>query len=276
MSFRLEEPKTHGVKEMFEWWCKGKIKFKRHMKIMGANSNSNPTRLVSKNSDELKWLREHVMVLAEQIEKLQIADKNKSYFTKDTESIYNKNREIYDANARIKHLEQVDGSVVHEVMTEKKFRDVINLFNQKTLDRLINDASAINMKSTLGFLYIQRVERTEGINGEDKCLRMPNWGESYKVKKELIEAGITPKDKDHPDGENWIVFYDDEYFIRFAWSRRNGACRVKNHGFYKFIPSKGLNGAKKQLAKANQDNKFLAFTYKIKSGYVHNAKMAQA
>jgi hypothetical protein len=234
---------------------------------MEERSNSVPTRLISKNRDELDWLRKHVTVLSEQVEKLQILDKKKSYFTKDTEQIYIKNREIYDAKQRIKHLEQVDGSTEQVVITEKKFKEVIESYNQKVLDRLINDAAVINMKANLGFLYIQRVERGPGPNGNDKSLRMPNWGESYKRRDELISKGLTPKNQDNPDGEPWIIYFDDEYFIRFAWSRRNGACRVKNHGFYHFIAARGTNGAKRQLAKANQENKFLAFNYKLKSGY---------
>jgi len=272
MSIRYEKPETYGVKDMFIWWCKAKIKHKRHMRIVGERSNSVPTRLISKNSDELNWLREHVLVLYEQVEKLQIADKKKSYFTKDTEEIYRKNREIYEANDRIKHLEQVDGKTEQVVITQKTFQDVIKLYNQKVIDRLVNNAAVVNMKSNMGFLYIQRVERGISPDGSDKSLKMPNWKESFKAKEELIAQGITPKDQNNPDGAEWIIYFDDEYFVRFAWSRRNGACRVRNHGFYKFIPAKGKTGARRQLSMANKKNKFLIHSYKLKSGYYINGK----
>ena len=64
-----------------------------------------------------------------------------------------------------------------------------------------------------------------------------------------------------PDGQNWIVYWSDDYYLRFAWAKNKGACRVKNHKFYSFIPTNSKKGPKKQLVKANRSNPLLYKTY---------------
>jgi len=216
--------------------------------------------LISKNGDELDWLRQHVLVLAEQIDKLEKVDNQKYYFTKETENIYIKKRELYEANLRISHLEQVDSDSTQIVMSEAEFRDILYRFNQGVRDRLVNDAKVINMKSYMGFMYIQKIPRFSE-KFSSKSSRMPNWNESNKYKAELIDKGIQIKDKNHPDGKNWIIYYTDDYYFRYCWSKKKGACRVKNHTFYSFVPTNGLKGAKKQLINANKNNPFLHKTY---------------
>lgn len=271
MSLRYEVPKTLTATDMFIWWCKNKIRKRRHLKILYQNSNSRPAILVSNNGDELKWLRKNVLVLAEQIEGLEKIDNNKYYFTKITQQIYDKKSEIYEANNRIKHLEQVDNNNSQIVMSEADFKKVLYSFNSKVRDDLINNASVINMKSYLGYLYISRVDRNSGII-DSKSSRMPNWLESNKLKAKLISEGIQIKDKNHPDGKKWIVYFDDDYYLRFTWTKNRGACRVHNHIYYSFQPSKGQGGSRKQLSNANRKNDFLSLTYTSRDLYARKKK----
>lgn len=263
MSLKYETPKTFTATDMFIWWCKEKIRVKRYLKIQGIKSHGMVTRLISRNGDELKWLREHVLVLAEQIEKLEIIDTNKHGFTKITHEIYDKKRELYNSGQRIKQLEQVDFNTEKIIMTENGFREILYEYNNKVRKALVEDAAVINMKQFLGYLYIQKIDRNicVGPNGNPKSLRMPNWGESNKYKQELIDEGVQIKDKEHPDGTSWVVYYDDDYYFRYAWAKKRGACRVKNHPYYSFIPSNGVNSSKKELIEANRNNPFLHKTY---------------
>lgn len=270
MSLKFETPKTLTATDMFIWWSKNKIRRKRHMKVLNAKTNSRDTILVSRNKDELTWLRQNVIVLDEQIQKLEQEDKvNKYTFTSKTMSIYEKKRELYDANKRIEHLEKVDGDTQHVVMSERIFRDVLCKFNTGVKERLVQDASIVNMKSYLGFLLIKKIDRNKGVY-DSKSTRMPNWPESNKYKQELIDQGIQIKDKDHPDGKNWIVYFDDDYYLRYSWIKKRGACRVKNHNYYAFIPSSGKAGAKKLLIEANRKNPFLHSTYQKSQIYYPN------
>ncbi len=259
MSLRYEYPKTLGLPEMFEWWCKEKIRKKRYMRLVNQKSNSAPTQLIAKNSDELDWLRKHVLVLAEKIEKLEIEDKGNRHFTARTREIYEKKRELFEANQRIDHLQQVDSATVRVIMTEKKFRQVIEEFNIRLRDRIIENGEIVNMKNNMGFVYVQRIDRFKA-GPTSKSASMPNWGESYKYRDELIAKGITPKSKENPDGKNWIVYYDDDYYLRVAWAKNKGACRVKNHPYYKFVPNNSIGGTKRQLIDSNRKDPLL---YKI-------------
>ena len=261
MSLKYEKTKTLTATDMFLWWCKEKIRNKRHLKIKNATTHSKDTILISSNGDELDWLRKHALVLAEQIDKLEIADKEKFYFTKATKEIYIKKGELYQANERIQHLEKVDMGTEREIMSERRFKSIIYKFNEKARERLIYDGEVINMKQYLGFLYVQKVPRNDPRFIGNKSSRMPNWAESKKYKQELTDQGVQIKDKEHPDGKNWIVYFDDEDFVRFSWTKKRGACRVKNHNYYSFKPSAGLTGSKKELSKANKDNPALKHTY---------------
>jgi hypothetical protein len=270
MSLRYEVSKTLTATDMFLWWCKNKIRNKRHLKVLYSTTNSKETILISGNNEELDWLRKHVLILAEQINKLEIADMDNKYsFSSKTKELYSKKGDLFDANQRIAHLEKVDGATRTVIMSEGKFRDVLYRFNTTMRDRLVQDGDVINMKNYMGYLYIQKVQRN--IAGyTSKSSRMPNWPESKKYKQELIDEGIQVKDVDHPDGKNWLVYFDDDYYLRYSWNKKRGACRVKNHNYYSFCPTNGTNGAKKQLTKANRDNGFLHKTYIDKNIYYPN------
>lgn len=259
MSLKYENPRTLTATDMFMWWCKEKIRKKRHLRILYATSHSKDTILISRNGEELDWLRKNVLVLAEQIEKLERIDSKLPYFTGTTKEIYAKKTELYDAQKRIIHLEQVDHASSQVVMSESKFKKILYAFNQKARDAMINDAKVVNMRNRIGFLYVQKIARDN--KHASKSLRMPNWNESKKYKQELIDQGIQIKDDEHPDGRKWIVYYDDDYYLRVSWTKKKGASRVKNHPFYNFEPSAGVNGTKKQLSNANMSNPFLHKTY---------------
>jgi len=143
------------------------------------------------------------------------------------------------------------------------FKEVISRFNKKASDTIIF-GQILNLGNRLGDIFIKKINRN---------YRKPvvNWGASKTRKAELIAAGITPKDPDHPEGEEWIIFYTDSWYLRWAWSKRR-ACRVKNQTVYKFTPtgnkSKKANdnsleklGNRGKLALANRLNPTLHYVY---------------
>ena len=259
MSLKFEVPRTLTATDMFTWWCKEKIRKKRYLRILYATSNSKDTILISRNAEELDWLRKNVLVLAEQIDDLERIDSKVPYFTENTKQIYAKKSELYEADNRIKHLEQVDHNSSQVVMSESKFKSILYSFNQKARDAMIDDGKVLNIRNRIGFLFVQKIARDNKY--ASKSLRMPNWAESKKYKQELIDKGIQIKDDKHPDGKKWIVYYDDDYYLRVSWTKKKGASRVKNHPFYSFEPSRGETGMRKQLSRANMKNPFLHKTY---------------
>ena len=259
MSLRIETPRVLSPTDMYIWWCKEKIRKRRHLKIKYQNTKAKDTVLVSKNSEELSWLRKNVIVLASQIEQLEIQERGKAKFTKAFEKIFELKRELYEANERIKHLEKVNPDTEQEIMSERTFRNIINSYNLKIRDYLI-DGEVLNMKQRLGYIYIQRIQRGHP-KMYSKGMKSINWKESNEYKEELIAKGEQPKDKDHPNGKNWLVYYTDDFYLRYGWTKKKGACRVKNHNYYAFYPSLGRVGAKKALSNANKEDELLYKKY---------------
>ena len=139
----------------------------------------------------------------------------------------------------------------------RKFRDVCELFNKKAVKKLL-EGKRIFMKNRLGYLQIIRIPRNYN-------RPRVNWGESYKYRDELLAEGKKLYDKDSGEGHKWLVYYTDDFFVRFHWSKKN--CSVKNKTFYRFDPTRGKVGAKEQLAEllSNDDLAYLNF---VESKYV--------
>lgn len=143
------------------------------------------------------------------------------------------------------------------------FKEVIARFNKKASDSIIF-GSVLNLGSRLGLVLIKKIRR-------NYIKPVPDWGASKKRKNELIKEGITPKDETHPEGEEWITFFTDPWYLRWAWSKKR-LCRVRNQTVYKFVPtsnrSKVANdnslaklGNKGKLALANRINPNLHVIY---------------
>lgn len=108
------------------------------------------------------------------------------------------------------------------------FREVISRFNKRASDAVIF-GQVLNLGARLGYVLIKKIRR----NYEKP---VPDWGESKRVKEALVASGQVPKDQDHPEGENWIVYYTDPWYLRWAWVKKR-VCRVKNQTVYKFLPT---------------------------------------
>lgn len=143
------------------------------------------------------------------------------------------------------------------------FKEVIARFNKKASNSVIF-GQVLNLGNRLGYILIKKIRRN---------YRKPvvNWGESKVLKANLIKQGITPKDETHPDGQEWMVFYTDPWYLRWAWSKKR-ICRVRNQTVFKFLATSNksktagdhsLNklGNKGKLALANRVNPMLHFSY---------------
>lgn len=149
------------------------------------------------------------------------------------------------------------------------YKEVLARFNKKASDAVIF-GSLLNLGSHLGYILIKKIRRNH------RKLE-PDWGESNRIRAKLIEEGKTPKDQDHPDGEEWIKFYTDAWYLRWAWMKRH-VCNAKNQSVYKFIPTSNRSkkagentldklGNKGKLVLANKLNPALHLTYERNSNF---------
>lgn len=143
------------------------------------------------------------------------------------------------------------------------YREILSRTFKKVSNNIIF-GEMFNLQNNLGYIRIKKIKRNY------KKL-VPNWGESNKLKASLIAEGKVPKDQDHPDGEEWLVFHSDPWYLRWAWVKL-GVCRVKNQSVYLFRPtanrsktagdnSRDKLGNRGLLVLANKANPVLHYNY---------------
>lgn len=126
------------------------------------------------------------------------------------------------------------------------FKEVLTRFNKKVSDTIIM-GGIFNLNNNLGYIRIKKIRR----NYERA---VPNWKESNFHKKKLIEEGKVPKGPLTPEGENWMVFFTDAWYLRWAWVKR-GVCRTKNQTVYEFKPTSNRSQTNGGLTKEALGNK---------------------
>lgn len=155
------------------------------------------------------------------------------------------------------------------------YNEILSRYNKKAANAVIF-GEVLNLGNTIGRILIKKIRRRY------EKLEV-NWGASNARKAELITTGTVPKDKDHPEGENWILYHTDAWYARWAWQKRNGACRVRNQSVYKFLPSSNRSkkagdvslerlGNKGKLALAIRCNPGLHLIYETKPMPIYTNK----
>jgi hypothetical protein len=128
----------------------------------------------------------------------------------------------------------------------KLFTFIIRSFNKEIIEEIIK-GYVFYMGSGLGNICIKKV-------GIDKRVKKSvNWGESNKNKQRIIDNGGIPYDKgEHPEGEKWLVFYDQPYSYWFKWNKDKTA--LANKSLYAFAPTRGKYSNIAKLHKAIANN----------------------
>lgn len=254
------EPVVLGVIEMFKWWYHSTKQKLPYIKMKGAsyirNGNSLPKNkevsIISIAKDELAHLKVYLLNIDKEIMELEQSDLKKMYFTEVTYKIADLKKEYWTVEQRIKELEKSDLSKVKTLMTYRLFTKIVESYNKKVITALVEDGASIKMGNNLGYLYIQSNKKKDPFSSANI-----DWPSSKKLKQELIDRGETPKDKDHPDGKNWFQFYEDADYLRVAWTKKYGVCKVPNNSVYAFYPTRSINGIKKYLANAVKADPYL-------------------
>lgn len=134
-------------------------------------------------------------------------------------------------------------------LTKKEFIDVCSEFNIRVMDRIL-EGEVFYMGFNLSSLSIVRVET-------DFNKPKINWLESNKFREKLLSEGKIPYSKENPEGIKWFVYYLNDFYYRFYWSKFN--VMVKNKTVYRFFPSRGKKGNKEKLIHMMKNDE-LAYT----------------
>lgn len=122
-------------------------------------------------------------------------------------------------------------------VTYSLFSYYIELFNKKVINKIL-EGKVFYFGHNLGSIRIKKVKR----NFKSPTI---DWFETNKLKQQ---------------GINKHVYYTDEYWYRWYWDKYRA--KVKNKAVYKFEPTKGPNGAKKQLIRLLKQDEFAYLNFK--------------
>ena len=120
------------------------------------------------------------------------------------------------------------------------FKDVISKFNEGIVDYII-DGGVFVMWYNLSTISITRRKR-------DPRTKLINWGDSNKLKQEILDSGKKLFDKETGEGEEWLVYYTNDSYLRWRWYKEK--CRIQNKSVYRFDSTRGVNGSRAKLLEA--------------------------
>jgi hypothetical protein len=136
----------------------------------------------------------------------------------------------------------------------KEFREIVYLFNRLAMTEVIETGKSLDLGYHLGSLSVNKVKRRvrKSINGN--YYTSINWGESNKLKKQILEEGKVPlqylkDDRGVIIGDNggvpWQIYHTDEYSSLLILIKHkiklDGSNKlitlIKNYDHYVFKPS---------------------------------------
>lgn len=107
------------------------------------------------------------------------------------------------------------------------FNQIQRGLNKSLIENLIRGDS-VSLGTYIGKFQVQRAVARESVN----------WAASFRLRDEMIAAGIEVKSFLNPYGKNWHVKSDNPYYWFCKWIRHSmGVDVVPNQIFYKFKPS---------------------------------------
>lgn len=138
------------------------------------------------------------------------------------------------------------------------FKFIIGQFNKKNSTEILK-GETLSIGFKLGEIRIQKKRRYKGDENVESMqphnYKVVNWGESNKLKQELIDKGFTPykaiKDEEgniigDNGGHKWLIYFTDDYSYWWYWHKNSKTMDkgiwVKNARRYSFLPSKGKIG----------------------------------
>ena len=258
------EPLILGPIDAFRWWLKGAKKerpFLKHPNFSKVRKNlclvkEQDVSVFTVNKDELVYLKKKILDIDAEIIELEKSDLKKYYFTATTHKIFALKKEVKDIEDKIKVLAKANPKGKKELMTYRTFMKIIEKYNEKVIKALVEEGASIKLWNNLGYLYILKKPKEDMF-----AMGNIDWGTSNIYKQELIAAGETPKDKEHPEGKNWFQFHEDPDYLRVAWTKKYGTCKVPNNSVYAFYPTRSTRGITRSLTEANKKNPYLREKY---------------
>jgi len=130
------------------------------------------------------------------------------------------------------HYQEMGGDLPYKV-----FLAVISDVNQSVMEEVL-EGREFDMGCNMSRLSIVKIQR-------DFNRPTIDWQSSYKLRDELVTEGVELRSSENPDGEPWLVYFTDDWYVRFYWEK--SACKIQNRTAYRFDATRGMKGHKTAL-----------------------------
>lgn len=138
-------------------------------------------------------------------------------------------------------------------VSKSTFKNIICDFNIMSMNEIIYNARVLDMKCGLSAISIIQLKR----NFTNPVV---DWNESNKYKEELIAKGEELYDEVTGKGVKWLIYYTDDKYCRFYWSKK--FVKLANKTIYRFEPTRGIKGNKEKLIRHLKENELNILKYK--------------
>jgi hypothetical protein len=138
-------------------------------------------------------------------------------------------------------------------VSKSTFKNIIADFNIHSMNEIIYNARTLNMRCGMSTISIMQLKR----NFNKPII---DWFESNKYKEELIKKGKELYNEETGEGEKWFVYFTDDKYCRFYWSKK--WVQLPNKTVYRFEPTRGLKGNKDKLKEHLNKNELNILKYK--------------
>lgn len=132
------------------------------------------------------------------------------------------NYTIFTKIPKLNHLIDLYSSLIEIPYSE--IIKIYNIFNTEVASFLLN-GNVLSLPKGIGRFGIEFRKRPPSKFAI-------NWKESNIYKRYLISNGIAVRTWGNPDGEPWLIAFDDTHYIRWTWKKKG--VKVPNATYYAF------------------------------------------
>jgi len=125
------------------------------------------------------------------------------------------------------------------------------------IDEIIYEGNTLNMGHRLGHIKILKIDRVYRINKD-----------TGKITNRKVDWKKTTEHWKKTGERKGLIFFSDDWYVKWNWDRRGGKCRVAGSSIYSFKPTHNSSrrkklGTKGLLADAvsNDPNLHLKYEY---------------
>jgi len=143
----------------------------------------------------------------------------------------------------------IDNGYIAPDIDYKTFSILIREFHKEISQRVLRGYKFRPGENLGQFHLVKDIRRGKTID----------WGNSNKLKQSIIERGGVPYDKvNAPDGEEWLLYYQDNDYYKWKWFKETSTTFIKNVKYYIFKP---CTTNRRSIAKVIKEDDLITESY---------------